>query len=966
MKFEVNNIKTMVDLLDVQASADHEDKLFFLNSEVAIEQQMSYQLLRVRARSIAAQIQQYTTEGDRVLLVYQPGLEFICAFFACLYAGVIAVPVYPPAEKKLVEKLQAVILNSEPKLVLSTKKIVDQIAKLKYVKALQNIGFIDNLMSRFLKTAHEVSQWDFDKFTWINTDTLSLSLEKEYKEQDIHAEDIAFLQYTSGSTGQPKGVMVSHRNLLCNLHFINQTQPAKKNTVVIIWLPPYHDMGLIGGIFYPIYTGTPVYLMSPLTFLRDPTTWLRAITQYRGTVTSAPNFAYALCNRKIKPEQRSGFDLSSMDAFLNGAEPVNAGVMDEFANNFSVCGFRKEMFMPCYGLAEATLMVCGVQGVHVKEVQKHALRRNQVIPEKSQSPTGVSLVSSGYVVAEELKIVHPETRQHCGDEQIGEIWIDSDSVTQGYWQQPQLTEEYFHAHCKDFPKQQFLRTGDLGFISAGALYVVGRCKDLIIINGKNYYPHDIEASMERAHPAIRAGACAAFNVSDGEQEQLAVVGELHEALADADYTAIIAALRQQIWEDHSLSVYQIALITPRSLPKTTSGKIKRKTTREALVDGTLSSYHVWARDDDLYEAQSIVEEDQNELTEKNENEFIQNLKVTMQQELADLLSVSPEQIDEHKNFAELGLDSLMAVELENRLQRALKGRCKLPEASIVNHPSIEQLMAFIHSLVNEEQEQRITQARPFSEITIPARITKPRQQGLTSIIDTGLSVPETQALINTTSDYIDVLKLGFGTSRLYPEAVLSQKIALLRAANILVCPGGTFFEIARQQQQVAYYLEEALRLGFDAIEFSDGVFDIPLEEKFQYINQAKEMGFKVLVEVGKKEASADELLTTNERINEIKALLEAGAWKVILEGRESGTTGLFRTDTTIKADDFTQIVSAVDPESLIFEAPVKHQQAWLINHLGANVNLANIAPRDVLALEALRCSLRADTIRGSK
>ncbi|WP_341273174.1 AMP-binding protein [Legionella busanensis] len=276
-------------------------------------------------------MQQFASPGDRFLLIYQLGIEFIAAFYGCLYAGVIAVPVYPPAEKKLVDKLQAVIENSSPKLILSKGEIVDQIKKLKYIKALKNIAFVNSLMRNFLKNANELTQWDFHKFKWINTEQLSDNLVHEFKEIIIKPESIAFFQYTSGSTGHSKGVMISHLNLLSNLEFINQYHQARPDTVIIIWLPPYHDMGLIGGILYPIFVGKPVYLMSPLTFLRNPFTWLKAITDFKGTTTSAHNFAYALCNKKISSEMKTQLDLSTMHFFLNGAEPVKANIINEFS-----------------------------------------------------------------------------------------------------------------------------------------------------------------------------------------------------------------------------------------------------------------------------------------------------------------------------------------------------------------------------------------------------------------------------------------------------------------------------------------------------------------------------------------------------------------------------------------------------------------------------------------------------------
>ncbi|MCA0403293.1 MAG: fatty acyl-AMP ligase, partial [Proteobacteria bacterium] len=489
----------MVELLNLQSQTTEKDRLFFLNSSIGIEEKLNYSSLLIRAQSIAARIQKHTQQGDRVLLIYQPGLDFICAFYACLYAGVIAVPVYPPAEKKLIEKLQAIIKNAEPKIILSTESIINQIKKLKYVKALQNLPFVTYLMARFQENTHELTQWDFDKFSWINTDAISDDEATDYKEALIKPESIAFLQYTSGSTGQPKGVIISHSNLLNNLQFINEYHTAKQDSVCVIWLPPYHDMGLIGGILYPVFTGIPVYLMSPITFLRNPATWLKAITNFKGTVTSAPNFAYALCNKKISEETKAQIDLSSMHSFLNGAEPINAQVMDEFTRQFANCGFKKDMFMPCYGLAENTLMVTGQQGILTHYFNKDELRNNTIREVDVTEPTAHPIVCCG-TMSEDIIIVDPKNQVPCTDQQIGEVWLSGASVAQGYWNQAEETHTYFKASLVGRKEKTYLRTGDLGFAMNNRLFIMGRLKDLIIINGTNHYPHDIERSVETCHP----------------------------------------------------------------------------------------------------------------------------------------------------------------------------------------------------------------------------------------------------------------------------------------------------------------------------------------------------------------------------------------------------------------------------------------------------------------------------------
>ncbi|CAM4464833.1 MAG: 2-succinylbenzoate--CoA ligase [Legionella sp.] len=957
--------ENMVELLNLQAQKIEQDRLFFLNSSTGIEDTLNYPSLRIRAQSIAARIQQHTQPGDRVLLIYQPGLDFICAFYACLYAGVIAVPVYPPAEKKLIEKLQAVIQNAKPKIILSTESIIKQITKLKYVKALQNLPFVTYLMERFQENAYELTQWDFDKFTWINTDTISADEAGDYKEPLIKPENTAFLQYTSGSTGQPKGVMVSHSNLLNNLQFINEYYSAKYNSVCVIWLPPYHDMGLIGGILYPVFTGIPVYLMSPLTFLRNPATWLQAITTFKGTVTSAPNFAYALCNKKISEETKAQLDLSSMHAFLNGAEPINAHVMDEFTRQFMNCGFKKEMFMPCYGLAENTLMVTGEQGGLTHYFNKEELRNHKLLEVSATDPTAQAVVCCG-TLSEGTIIVDPQTMTPCNDQQIGEVWLSSPSVAHGYWNQEQETNTYFKATLPHNSEKNYLRTGDLGFTMNNRLFIMGRLKDLIIINGTNHYPHDIERSVETCHPAIRQGSCAAVSIAGNYQEELAVVVEINKNCPESELEAIISAVKQIILQDHSLSVHQIALINERSLPKTTSGKIRRRLIQSQLMDKQLESKLLWVIESTPPEEIKTNANKEVGNTQQNESsipsEFIQNLRHTIHVELSDMLDIDSTIIDDNKNFAEFGLDSLMAVELEARLQNHLKTRCYLSEATVVNYPTINLLIEHIQSLLDKSASIEKSLSTPFAFIDTPEHSLKPRTEGLTSLLDSGMHLMDTEHLLLIAADYIDVVKLGFGTSKLYPEPILRKKIDLLKSANIHVCAGGTFFEVARRQNKIEEYFNECVRLGFNCLELSDGLAGIPLEEKINLISQAKNYGFVVLSEVGRKDAKQDNLLSIEDRLVEIKEQLNAGAWKIILEARESGTTGLFNTDTSIKTEDFERIITEINPKDLLFEAPIKHQQAWLINHIGVSVNLANIAPKDVLALEALRVSLRADTI----
>ena len=956
----------MIELLDMRAEQyGDEDKTFFLNTSLDIEDKLSYHSLMIKSKAIAAIIQRHTNKGDRVLLVYPPGLEFICAFYGCLYAGVIAVPVYPPVDKKLVDKLQAVIKNSEPKIILSTKTVVDQIEKLKYVKALQNINFVNYLLNYF-KNTQELTQWDFDKFFWINTNKLNLATAKEYQKVQVEPNEIAFLQYTSGSTGQPKGVMISHSNLLHNFKLINQFYPATPESRLVIWLPPYHDMGLIGGILYPIFSECQVYIMSPMTFLRNPISWLRALDRYQGTVTSAPNFAYALCNRKISEKQLATINLSSVQSFLNGAEPISNKIAEEFCIKFKPCGFKREMFLPCYGLAEGTLMVTGIQDLKARYYSKVALRSNRLVPMAKEDKDACSLVSCG-IKDDNLAIVDLTTFNECNDGEIGEIWISGPSVAQGYWNQPELTNSCFDATIANRPDKKYLRTGDLGFICDQNLYVMGRNKDLIIVNGTNHYPQDIEYSIEQSHPAIRRGGSAAVSIVNEEQEQLVIIAEIDKNCSEEVLHEIVSAINEVTLQDHSLPVYKIALIQPRQLPKTTSGKIRRSTAKALLLDEEMPLEFLWTRE---YQPHTTPAKNDNVFDEQatpsktTPSPLGQDLRIQISNELGDILSINPENIDPDKHFGELGLDSLMAIELESRLQNYLKKTCKIEEIAVINYPTVNSLMDHIEQQITRATQKFNTKvAQPFEFIDIdPERNTKPREKGLTSLLDTGLGLMATEQLIAMAGDYIDIVKLGFGTARLYPEGIVREKIELLKKANIHVCPGGTFFEIARLQNKVDLYFQECLRLGFNCIELSDGVAGIPLDEKIRLIQEAKSLGFVILSEVGRKDPEQDRALSVTDRVREIKEQIAAGAWKIILEARESGNVGIFNGDTSINSADFDSIINEITVSDLIFEAPLKHQQAWLIKQLGCSVNIGNILPNDVIALEALRVGLRADTV----
>jgi acyl-CoA synthetase (AMP-forming)/AMP-acid ligase II len=400
---------------------------------------------------------------------------------------------------------------------------------------------------------------------------------EQWQQPEIGSNDIAFLQYTSGSTSTPKGVVLSHGNLLRNLGLIEKCFGISKEDSGVIWLPPYHDMGLIGGILQPIYSGVPFTLMPPLMFLQRPLRWLQTISRFRATISGGPNFAYDLCIKKIKPEQREQLDLSSWVVAFNGAEPVYYKTLDQFADYFAPCGFRREAFVPCYGLAESTLLVAGGpkgRSPKLQHLLDKELKQNQVIFSCEKTKDTRTLVSNGRCNSDQkVKIVNGDTLIPCQPDEIGEIWVSGPSVASGYWNKPAETEFTFNAQLSDINQGSFLRTGDLGFLHEGELYITGRLKNLIISEGKNHYPHDIERTVESSHSAIRPGGCAVFSILNAKCEDIIIVAEVEHKLF-VKTEEIIKAIREAVSVNHGLPIHDIKLTKPGDIPRTTSGKIR--------------------------------------------------------------------------------------------------------------------------------------------------------------------------------------------------------------------------------------------------------------------------------------------------------------------------------------------------------------------------------------------------------
>ncbi|WNG57427.1 amino acid adenylation domain-containing protein [Archangium gephyra] len=647
---------TLVDILRTRATQTPDRTAYtFLMDGESEAVSLTYAELDRRARAIAANLQVAGAAGERALLLFPPGLEYVAAFWGCLYAGAMAVPAYPPDPMRLgrtLPRLQAIIADSRTRVALTTRAILD----------FSEMVFAEAPELRALN--------------WVATDEVSASGEDAWRAPGLDRSTLAFLQYTSGSTSTPKGVMLTHGNLLENERMIQSAFEHDERSIVVGWLPLYHDMGLIGNMLQPLYLGVPCVLMSPMDFLQKPLRWLQAISTYRATTSGGPNFAYDLCVRKISPAERETLDLRSWTLAFSGAEPVRRDTLDRFVEAFGPCGFRREAFYPCYGLAEATLIVSGGRKAEpplVRGFDTRALARDSAVP--SSGPDAQPLVGCGQALpGERIAIVDPTTLAPCTPGKVGEIWVAGPHVAQGYWNRPQETEAAFRASLPggDGP---YLRTGDLGFLDGGELFVTGRLKDLIIIRGANHYPQDIELTMERAHPAVRPGCGAAFAVDANGEEQLVLVAEV-DTRREPDTDALGAALRDAVARGHDLTAYAVVLLPPGSIPKTSSGKIQRRECRAGFLAGTLPALATST----LPRAGAAPAE-----TKADTTDFVAYLRDV----LATALRMPAAQVRTDLAPAALGLDSLAAVDVQHRLDE--DHGVTLPAAALLQASSLDAL-----------------------------------------------------------------------------------------------------------------------------------------------------------------------------------------------------------------------------------------------------------------------------------
>jgi acyl-CoA synthetase (AMP-forming)/AMP-acid ligase II len=555
---------SLVDLLRRRAAGQPNERAYvFLSDKGNEEAALSFGELEQRASRVAAHLIREGQPGDRALLLFAPGLDFIIAYFGCLLAAVIPVPMMLPRRNSSLDSSASTVADCTPRFVMTNTRL--RIAR-------------PDVIERF----------NLPQMQWLMVDEAGEEANDQERAPPVPGpDDIAFLQYTSGSTSDPKGVMVTHGNLIENLEMIRLTLGNTRRSTYVSWVPLYHDMGLILNVLQSLYVGSLCVLLAPVTFVQRPLTWLRAIHDYRAEVAGAPNFAFDLCVQRFRADQVKSLDLSCWKLAFNAAEPVRADTIERFAAVFAAYGFDPQAMYPLYGMAEATLLISSGQrggGPVIRTISLDAFRRNEIA-----TPAGMDdehrVVGCGRnIIGQRIAIVDPQTRRQLGSDRLGEVWVAGPHVCKGYWRNPDATRSTFQARIEgDEDNESWLRTGDLGFMDEnGELFITGRSKDMIIVRGMNYYPQDIENTVYDSHPALRRHCGAAFSVlTDKNEEKIILVQEVERThWRGLDIEDIVACIREAVANEHEIALDAIALIRPGAIPKTTSGKIQRSLARQ--------------------------------------------------------------------------------------------------------------------------------------------------------------------------------------------------------------------------------------------------------------------------------------------------------------------------------------------------------------------------------------------------
>jgi amino acid adenylation domain-containing protein len=620
--------------------------LAFVSDDLSVQRSLTYRELDQAARCIAAVLASHAQPGDRALLLFAPGLDFTISFFACMYAGLVAVPAPAPDKVRL--------KNSAPRL-----RIIAEDARCAVV-----------LSTRELHDAAKALELDSPALaTWISTDNIDLT-GAELEPVEPAPSDLAYLQYTSGSTSSPRGAMITHGNAVANCRSTSVPFAPDSNSRSLSWLPQFHDYGLIHGTLWPLYAGIPAYLMSPVTFLRRPLRWLEAIAHFRITHTGAPNFAYASCVQAVERMPSWRADLSTLVVTGCGAEPINPETVTRFAETFEAHGYSPSAFTPGYGLAESTLVASiKAHGQMPRVFTVSSSRLLEGVAEPATDPADSrTLIGSGEQLPEtEIALVNIDTGTRVGENKIGEVWLAGASIATGYWNNENATQASFNQHLPGEPGREYLRTGDLGFMHEGELYITGRLKDLVIFHGRNFYPHDIEWTAERASPALRAGHCAAFSIDTPDGEQLVVAAEVERRMHNSDLGAIAHSIRREVAREHAVPIHTVALLRA-GIPRTSSGKIRRQSCKQEFLAGTLDVLLSDARQHTGSGAErSSLTLDQ--ITRLQPKEHIAALEQFLAAEVAWLQDAAADSIDLDGSVIENGLDSLTTMRLLQEIEQ---------------------------------------------------------------------------------------------------------------------------------------------------------------------------------------------------------------------------------------------------------------------------------------------------------
>ncbi|MGU8077191.1 fatty acyl-AMP ligase [Burkholderia pyrrocinia] len=576
-------MQLVIDTLRARAETSPARTAFhFLRPNGESLQVLDYRALERAAGQVAALLRaRRVAPGGRVLLLCQPGPDYVAAFLGCLYAGVVAVPLYPPRNRQHVARVVSVMNDAQASLVLCNRQGIERCSAF-----FAELGVAEP----FLVSADGDDLLEFEPVG----------------PAPQCADDLAFLQYTSGTTGDPKGVMVSNGNLAHNLSLLNGWLDGGPDSTMASWLPPYHDMGLILGILAPLAGGYPSVLMPPEAFVQSPFVWLETISRHRATISGGPNFAYSMCCKRVTDAQRATLDLSHWRVAFNGAEPVRLRTLNEFAERFAPAGFDPLAATPCYGLAEGTLVVAG----HLRDAMPHALEVDREILQNGHeariacateqagtydSTRWRQVTSVGRVVGEQrLRVVDPATGGICADGRVGEICVSGPSVAQGYWRREALSRDVFATVRDSQDGARYLRTGDLGFVRHGELYVTGRLKDMIVISGRNYYSEDLEQTVLVSQFKVVPNGCAAFVAEYDEREALVIVAEIERTERHGNLQDVVIDIQKEIWLKHEINPYSVVLVSPGQVPRTSSGKVRRKACRHALEAGELKVLAHWS------------------------------------------------------------------------------------------------------------------------------------------------------------------------------------------------------------------------------------------------------------------------------------------------------------------------------------------------------------------------------------